>query len=83
MGRPERLASRQRAESAPTVGSKAPSDASATASATASTSRNVFAHLKRKGFTGIVGMEHGNARPGREGEQAVIEAYRAVDPASR
>lgn len=42
----------------------------------------VFAHLKRKGFTGIVGMEHGNARPGREGEQAVIAAYRAVDPAA-
>lgn len=41
---------------------------------------NVFAHIKRKGFTGIVGMEHGNARPGAEGERAVIEAYRAVDP---
>ena len=42
---------------------------------------NVFAHLKRKGFTGVVGMEHGNAKSGAEGELAVIEAYRRVDPA--
>jgi hydroxypyruvate isomerase len=41
--------------------------------------RNVFKHLHSKGFTGIVGMEHGNARPGREGERAVIEAYIASD----
>ena len=41
---------------------------------------NVFGHLKKKGFTGIVGMEHGNSQPGAEGEQAVVAAYRAVDP---
>ncbi len=41
---------------------------------------NVFAHLKTRGFTGIVGMEHGNARPGVEGERAVVAAYRSVDP---
>ena len=41
---------------------------------------NVFGHLKRKGFTGIVGMEHGNALPGVEGERAVVAAYRGVDP---
>jgi hydroxypyruvate isomerase len=40
---------------------------------------NVFAHLHRKGFRGIVGMEHGNSRPGKEGERAVIDAYRHVD----
>ena len=40
---------------------------------------NVFAHIHRKGYRGIVGMEHGNARPGKEGERAVIEAYRKVD----
>lgn len=28
----------------------------------------------------IVGMEHGNSMPGKKGEQAVIDAYRAVDP---
>jgi hydroxypyruvate isomerase len=40
---------------------------------------NVFRHLKKKNFQGIVGMEHGNSRPGKDGELAVIEAYRAVD----
>jgi hydroxypyruvate isomerase len=40
---------------------------------------NVFAHLKKKGFTGIVGMEHGNSKPGKDGERAVIDAYRKVD----
>lgn len=42
---------------------------------------NVFGHLKQKGFTGIVGMEHGNSMPGAAGERAVIEAYRKVDQA--
>lgn len=41
----------------------------------------VFAHVHASGFDGIVGMEHGNAGKGLEGEQAVIDAYRAVDPA--
>lgn len=41
--------------------------------------RNVFRHIHGKGFTGVVGMEHGNARPGREGERAVIDAYAAAD----
>ncbi len=41
--------------------------------------RNVFAHIHAKGFTGIMGMEHGNSRPGKEGEQAVIDAYVAAD----
>lgn len=34
---------------------------------------------KVKKYDGIVGMEHGNSRPGKEGEQAVIAAYRACD----
>jgi len=41
--------------------------------------RNVFRHIHGKGFTGVVGMEHGNAQPGREGERAVINAYIAAD----
>jgi hydroxypyruvate isomerase len=41
--------------------------------------RNIFRHIHAKGFTGVVGMEHGNSRPGREGEQAVIDAYIASD----
>ena len=40
---------------------------------------NVFRHLKKKGYRGIVGMEHGNAAEGREGERAVIDAYIACD----
>ncbi len=40
---------------------------------------NVFKHIHAKGFTGIVGMEHGNAKPGKEGERALINAYRTVD----
>ena len=39
----------------------------------------VFAHLRDKGYDGIVGMEHGNSLPGPEGEQRVIDAYRACD----
>jgi hydroxypyruvate isomerase len=41
--------------------------------------RNIFRHLHNKGFTGVLGMEHGNSRPGKEGEIAVIRAYRACD----
>lgn len=40
---------------------------------------NVFKHIFDKGYTGIVGMEHGNSKPGKAGEMAVIEAYRSVD----
>lgn len=40
---------------------------------------NVFKHIHKKGFTGIMGMEHGNSIPGKEGEQALIEAYATVD----
>ena len=41
--------------------------------------RNVFRHIHAKGFTGVLGMEHGNSKPGKEGEEAVIAAYREVD----
>ncbi|WP_372638429.1 hydroxypyruvate isomerase family protein [Fodinibius sp.] len=41
--------------------------------------RNVFAHIYQKGFEGILGMEHGNAGEGKEGEAAVIEAYQSAD----
>jgi hydroxypyruvate isomerase len=41
--------------------------------------KNVFRYIHEKGFTGIVGMEHGNSKPGKEGEQAVIDAYAYVD----
>jgi hydroxypyruvate isomerase len=41
--------------------------------------KNVFKHLYNKGFKGIVGMEHGNSKPGKEGELALIKAYRDSD----
>jgi hydroxypyruvate isomerase len=41
--------------------------------------RNVFKHIHSKGFTGVVGMEHGNSQRGQEGERAVINAYVAAD----
>jgi hydroxypyruvate isomerase len=40
---------------------------------------NIFKHIHSKEFQGIVGMEHGNSKPGKEGERAVIEAYRYCD----
>ncbi len=40
---------------------------------------NVFKHIYDKGFQGVLGMEHGNSKPGAEGEQAVIEAYAKCD----
>lgn len=40
---------------------------------------NVFKHIHAKGYQGVMGMEHGNAKPGRDGERALINAYRSVD----
>lgn len=41
--------------------------------------KNVFRHIHGKGFAGIVGMEHGNAEGGREGERKLIARYREAD----
>jgi len=41
--------------------------------------RTVFDHLRNKGFSGVIGMEHGNSQRGVEGERKVIEAYRRAD----
>ena len=41
---------------------------------------NVLRHIFAKGYDGIVGMEHSNALSGADGEIAVIEAYRDIDP---
>jgi len=41
--------------------------------------KNIFRHLYDKGYKGIMGMEHGNAKSGKEGEMALIKAYREVD----
>ena len=41
--------------------------------------QNIFKHIYNKGFKGILGMEHGNAKEGKEGELALIKAYRDSD----
>jgi len=41
--------------------------------------KNVFKYIHAKGYRGILGMEHGNSKKGKEGELAVIEAYRSSD----
>lgn len=41
--------------------------------------QNIFKHLKKKGYQGVLGMEHGNFHPGKDGELKLIEAYRKAD----
>ena len=41
--------------------------------------RNLFKYLDSKGYKGVLGMEHGNSLPGKNGELALIKAYREVD----
>lgn len=41
--------------------------------------RNIFKHIYNKGYKGVLGMEHGNFKPGKEGEMELIKAYREAD----
>ena len=41
--------------------------------------KNIFKHISEKGYKGILGMEHGNSIAGKEGEMALIKAYRDAD----
>jgi len=41
--------------------------------------KNIFRHIYDKGYRGVMGMEHGNAQKGKEGELALIKAYRDAD----
>jgi hydroxypyruvate isomerase len=41
--------------------------------------RAIFRHIHSKGFTGVLGMEHGNSAGGADGERKVIDAYRWCD----
>ena len=41
--------------------------------------KNIFKHLYDKGYDGVLCMEHGASKRGKEGELAVIEAYRECD----
>lgn len=40
---------------------------------------NIFNHIHSKGYAGVLGMEHGNSKNGKEGEIAVIDAYKISD----
>ena len=41
--------------------------------------KNIFKHIYQKGYKGVMGMEHGMAGAGKEGELALIKAYREAD----
>jgi hydroxypyruvate isomerase len=41
--------------------------------------KNIFKFIYNKGYRGVMGMEHGNFLAGKEGELAVIKAYRESD----
>ena len=41
--------------------------------------KRVFEHIHRRGWEGVLGMEHGNSQAGADGERAVIDAYRKSD----
>ena len=41
--------------------------------------KNIFKYIHKKGFDGVLGMEHGNSIKGKKGELDVIEAYRSID----
>lgn len=41
--------------------------------------KNIFKHIYNKGYRGVMGMEHGNSIKGKEGEVALIKAYRDSD----
>jgi hydroxypyruvate isomerase len=40
---------------------------------------NIFKHLYEKNYKGVLGMEHGKSIKGKEGEDALIKAYRQAD----
>jgi hydroxypyruvate isomerase len=41
--------------------------------------KNIFKHLYQKGYRGMLGMEHSNSIGGKEGELALVTAYREAD----
>lgn len=41
--------------------------------------KNLFKHIYNKGYKGVMGMEHGNSKSGKDGELLVIQAYRECD----
>ena len=41
--------------------------------------KNIFKFIYEKGFSGILGMEHGNSILGKNGEKQLINSYKIVD----
>ena len=41
--------------------------------------KNIFKHIYDKGYKGVLGMEHGISKPGKEGEERLVKAYRECD----
>jgi hydroxypyruvate isomerase len=41
--------------------------------------KNIFKHIHDKGYKGVLGMEHGISKPGKDGEAALVKAYRDSD----
>ncbi len=41
--------------------------------------RSIFKHLHERKFDGVLGMEHGKSKGGKEGELALLHAYRWCD----
>ncbi|HEX5170270.1 MAG TPA: TIM barrel protein [Cyclobacteriaceae bacterium] len=41
--------------------------------------KNIFKYIHGRGYQGVMGMEHGISQPGKEGELALIKAYRDSD----
>lgn len=43
--------------------------------------KTIVQWLRKRGYAGVIGMEHGNSLDGRAGEDRLIAAYRAIDAA--
>lgn len=41
--------------------------------------KNIFKFIHSKGYGGVICLEHGKSKPGKEGELALIQAYREAD----
>jgi hydroxypyruvate isomerase len=42
--------------------------------------KNIFRYLYDRKYNEVISLEHGQSKPGKEGELAIINAYREVDP---
>jgi hydroxypyruvate isomerase len=42
--------------------------------------KNIFQYLYNRKYDDVISLEHGQSKPGKEGELAIIKAYRDVDP---